>query len=497
MPGMKTDPQHQNLDWRKRGQAFVFLAWAAIDTIAILLSLYLSFKFNRAYWSDQYLITLLYALLMFLSFADMKNLYRPWRSGLISLEIQSALESWVMVFAMTFVTGYLWPEVALPQDIMLAWLLITPVFLVVSRIFGRNLLRSLRQRGFNQHRFAIAGNAEISRHLSNVMAANPWMGYRQIGLFTPITNGMTSTECTKARVGTLDALAALAYQGKLDTIFIGLAANEPADWAEDLVRQLSDTTVSVYLVWDRRHRQTGKADIPQGLRMPMAPNLTTRAILHRCWIEIGGIPALSIYESPFSGINALVKRLEDVALSSLALILMSLPMLAIALKIKLSSPGRVLFKQRRYGLDGNEIIVWKFRSMTAHEDGERVEQARKNDPRVTSFGRFLRRTSLDELPQFINVLQGSMSIVGPRPHAVAHNEQYRKLVSGYMLRHKVKPGITGLAQIRGYRGETDTLEKMARRVESDLEYIRSWSIWLDIKILILTVFKGFTHKNAY
>ncbi|EOF9267138.1 exopolysaccharide biosynthesis polyprenyl glycosylphosphotransferase, partial [Klebsiella pneumoniae] len=169
----------------------------------------------------------------------------------------------------------------------------------------------------------------------------------------------------------------------------------------------------------------------------------------------------------------------------------------IALLIKLTSPGPILFKQIRYGMDGKAIKVWKFRSMKVMENDDRVIQATKNDTRVTKVGGFLRKTSLDELPQFINVLFGSMSIVGPRPHAVAHNEQYRKLIQGYMLRHKVKPGITGLAQVNGWRGETDTLDKMEKRIEYDLEYIRTWNIVLDIKIIFLTVFKGFIGKTAY
>ncbi|WP_288449326.1 exopolysaccharide biosynthesis polyprenyl glycosylphosphotransferase, partial [uncultured Acinetobacter sp.] len=165
--------------------------------------------------------------------------------------------------------------------------------------------------------------------------------------------------------------------------------------------------------------------------------------------------------------------------------------------IKVNSSGPVFFKQIRYGLNGKPILVYKFRTMKVMENGAVVKQAVKDDPRVTKVGKFLRRTSLDELPQFFNVILGNMSIVGPRPHAVAHNEEYRKLIPGYMLRHKVKPGITGLAQIRGWRGETDTLDKMERRIECDLEYIRTWSIWLDIRIIFLTIFHGFIHKAAY
>jgi putative colanic acid biosynthesis UDP-glucose lipid carrier transferase len=157
----------------------------------------------------------------------------------------------------------------------------------------------------------------------------------------------------------------------------------------------------------------------------------------------------------------------------------------------------VLFKQRRYGLKGEVVHVWKFRSMAVCEDGANIQQAKPDDARVTPLGAFLRRTSLDELPQFFNVLQGTMSVVGPRPHAVAHNEEYRRLIQGYMLRHKVKPGVTGWAQVNGWRGETDTLEKMQKRVECDLQYIQSWSLWLDLKIVWLTIWRGFGGHNAY
>ena len=189
--------------------------------------------------------------------------------------------------------------------------------------------------------------------------------------------------------------------------------------------------------------------------------------------------------------------MEDIVLSTIILTLITPIMLIVAFAIKLTSPGPVLFKQTRYGADGDEIKVWKFRSMTTQDNGEHIQQATKGDPRITPFGAFMRKTSLDELPQFFNALSGSMSIVGPRPHAVAHNEEYREKIQGYMLRHKVKPGITGLAQINGFRGETDTLDKMEGRVHYDLKYIQTWSIGLDLKIIFLTIFKGFVNKNAY
>jgi putative colanic acid biosysnthesis UDP-glucose lipid carrier transferase len=209
------------------------------------------------------------------------------------------------------------------------------------------------------------------------------------------------------------------------------------------------------------------------------------------------VPVVGICETPFTGTNELVKRVSDLVLASIIVVLTAPLMLAIAVGVKLSSPGPALFKQRRNGLDGSEIAVYKFRSMSTQDNGSVVAQATKDDARITPFGAFLRRTSLDELPQFFNVLQGRMSIVGPRPHAVAHNEMYRELIRAYMVRHKVKPGITGWAQINGLRGETQTVEKMKARVEFDLEYLRNWSFGLDLKIIVRTVRVAFFERNAY
>jgi len=212
---------------------------------------------------------------------------------------------------------------------------------------------------------------------------------------------------------------------------------------------------------------------------------------------IGGIPVVAACETPFYGLNGLIKRASDIALAS-GILALVLPLMAcIAIGIKLSSPGPVLFRQRRYGLDGKEIVVYKFRTMTVLEDGNVIKQATRNDHRVTRFGAFLRQFSLDELPQFINVLQGRMSVVGPRPHAVAHNEMYRKLIRGYMIRHKVKPGITGLAQVSGLRGETDTLDKMKARIECDLAYLRNWSLQLDLQIVLKTILVVLKKQYAY
>jgi putative colanic acid biosynthesis UDP-glucose lipid carrier transferase len=211
-------------------------------------------------------------------------------------------------------------------------------------------------------------------------------------------------------------------------------------------------------------------------------------------MHVGGLPAVSVFESPIYGVDGWLKRGLDLALSILGLVMVSPIMIACALLVKLTSPGPVFFLQKRYGLDGKEILVWKFRSMRTCDNGPVVKQATKGDPRVTAIGRILRRTSLDELPQLFNVIGGSMSLVGPRPHASAHNEQYRSLIRGYMMRHKVKPGITGLAQVLGSRGETDTLEKMEARIQLDHRYIREWSLWMDLKIILKTFYVVLKHE---
>jgi putative colanic acid biosynthesis UDP-glucose lipid carrier transferase len=220
--------------------------------------------------------------------------------------------------------------------------------------------------------------------------------------------------------------------------------------------------------------------------------------MHSKVANLGGLPIVSVFDTPMnSPLDGISKRIEDLILCAIILPLIAVPMLLIGIAIKFTSPGPVIFKQLRYGINGESIKIWKFRSMTVCENSDVIKQVTVNDARVTPLGGFLRRTSLDELPQFLNVLQGSMSVVGPRPHAVAHNEFYRKQIQGYMLRHKMKPGITGLAQVSGCRGETETIDKMEARIHYDLDYIRHWSIFLDLKIVVLTIFKGFVGDKAY
>jgi putative colanic acid biosynthesis UDP-glucose lipid carrier transferase len=239
--------------------------------------------------------------------------------------------------------------------------------------------------------------------------------------------------------------------------------------------ELKDTTASIFFV----------------------PDMFVTDLIQGRTGSVCGMPVISVCETPFTGSNGLVKRLSDIGLSLLILLLISPILVAVAIAVKMGSPGPIIFRQRRYGLDGKQIVVYKFRSMSVTEDGTSVQQATKNDSRVTPLGALLRKTSIDELPQFVNVLQGRMSIVGPRPHAVVHNEMYRKIIKGYMVRHKVKPGITGWAQVNGYRGETDTLDKMQGRIDYDLDYLRNWSLWLDLYIIFKTIRLVAKDQQAY
>lgn len=274
--------------------------------------------------------------------------------------------------------------------------------------------------------------------------------------------------------GKVDVLLELARKGEVDEVYIALPM-VAKDRIRHYMQQLSYSTVDTFLI----------------------PDLYTYNLSVSSVKSINGVQIFSVFGSPFDGVGAAIKRIEDVIIGSIITLMISPVLLAVAVGVKLSSPGPVLFKQDRYGLGGKKIKVWKFRSMKVMENSDVVTQATKNDPRVTRFGAFIRRTSLDELPQFINVLQGQMSIVGPRPHAVAHNEQYRKIVDNYMIRHKIKPGITGWAQINGYRGETETVDKMEKRIQYDIQYLHEWTLWLDLKIIFLTVFKGFVSETAY
>ena len=381
--------------------------------------------------------------------------------------------SWTagLLLVMGFATGHM--NQFDPQVVM-NWLWFAPVAQLASHWALRRAAPHLVRLQGPALRAVVVGMNEQGCSLADRLASAADTGIQLVGFFDDRTPDRQHGRERHRVLGRLADIGSYVKANRINLIYLSLPmASQPR--IKELLDALKDTTASVYFV----------------------PDMFVTDLIQGRTDSICGLPVISVCETPFRGPAGVLKRSSDIVLASLILLLLSPFMIAIAIAVKLSSPGPVIFRQRRYGLDGEEIIVYKFRSMTVTEDGASIEQARRNDDRVTRLGAMLRKTSMDELPQFVNVLQGRMSVVGPRPHAVAHNEMYRRLISGYMLRHKVKPGITGLAQVNGLRGETDSLDKMKARVEYDLTYLRNWSVWLDLLIVLKTVFVVIRDQNAY
>jgi putative colanic acid biosynthesis UDP-glucose lipid carrier transferase len=432
--------------------------------------------YQHGEWTDSYSFATACGVGLFYLFADMNDIYRNWFNDTLVDAIGRVWLAWLGVIICLLMLGYATKSSAIYSRVaILAWFILTPLVLSLVRVASHQFRRRRQVSPKDRKRVCIIGAGDLAKRVADAIAENPWTGLMLEGHYVDSSSQPDETDETTVQVaGSIEDAIARAQAGSIDVVFIALPSPFQHTIQDTLVA-LADTTVTVHVV----------------------PDLFLQGLMHGRWMQIAELPAISIFESPFKGMNAWVKRIEDICLGLTILLLVGLPMLIIAIMIKLTSKGPVIFKQRRYGLHGEEIIIYKFRSMSVQEDGDYVAQATQADPRVTRLGRFLRRTSLDELPQFINVLQGTMSIVGPRPHAVAHNELYRKQVLAYMQRHKVKPGITGWAQVNGWRGETNTVEKMRKRVEYDLAYIRNWSFWLDLRIIFLTVVRGFVGRNVY
>jgi putative colanic acid biosynthesis UDP-glucose lipid carrier transferase len=381
------------------------------------------------------------------------------------------LLQWAAVVALLLFAGFAFKvSDLLSRRMILTWFAVTPVLL--SAVHAVKLRAHwFAANGASAPRHIIVGVNEVGFELSRRLPPNGFMGYFDFRSVDRLASILEPEKLT----GHCADVAEYVRSHAVDIVYIALPlCNVPRMSA--LVNALRDTTASVYFV----------------------PDAFAFDLIQSRLVEINGMPALSVCDTPFHGMDAVLKRATDIVLASIGLVLLSPLMLVVAAAVKCTSRGPALFRQRRYGLNGEEILVCKFRSMHTLDDGDVVKQATQEDPRVTPVGRFIRKTSIDELPQLFNVLQGTMSLVGPRPHAIVHNEMYRKLISGYMIRHKVRPGMTGLAQVNGLRGETKTLDKMSERVRYDLEYLRFWSPWLDLKIIIKTLgLIAHVGKNVY
>ena len=385
-----------------------------------------------------------------------------------------ALE-WSCVAAMLWFLKMAFHLQVIQRDVFIAWLLATPLALLLVDSVSAPVSRRLAASRAAAERHVIIGandvGLELARRIEQSQGGGRFVGFLDYRSAARLPD--TSERATMASCSVRD-FAEYVRRNSITRVYLALPLST-APRIQDLLEEHRDTTASVYFV----------------------PNLFAFDLVQARCVEIDGLPAFSICDSPLHGMNGLWKRTFDVVLAAIMLLLLWPALLAVAAVIKISSPGPVLFKQHRYGLNGEEILVYKFRSMTVCEDGAVVAQARRHDCRVTPFGAFLRRTSMDELPQIFNVIEGKMSFVGPRPHAIAHNEEYRKLISGYMIRHKVRPGITGWAQVNGLRGETSTVEKMRLRVQYDLDYLENWSMRLDLQIIAKTALRLLRDTNAY
>jgi putative colanic acid biosynthesis UDP-glucose lipid carrier transferase len=444
-----------------------------LDPLIVMGTLYLSALFFHEPFSGYLLVLMILAF--FISSAVYQHIdpYRTWRSGRMWAYGRDVIFGWCVTIAVLMFLGsssglkYYYDD-----RVVLAWFIATPVILLASHIAARMAQGPDHDKEVRS--VVVVGANDVGLKFAGICARHPNLFMTVRGFFDDRDDGRRPSEMDYPMLGKTEDLVPYVREHHIKMIFISQPISAQPR-IRKLIDELQDTTASVYFL----------------------PDVYIFDLMQARFDNVGGMPVIAIRESPFMGLNSTVKRASDIVLSSIILLLLAPLLLLIAAAVKLGSPGPAIFRQRRYGLYGEEIIVYKFRSMTVMENDAVVTQASRNDQRITRIGGFLRRSSLDELPQFINVLQGRMSIVGPRPHAVAHNEQYRKLIKGYMLRHKVKPGITGWAQVNGLRGETATLDKMEARIQYDLDYLRNWSLWLDLWIVLKTIKVVLARENAF
>jgi len=441
-----------------------------IDGVIIILSSLLACRLYGQAYNEMYIIMAISAALLFYLVSKFNNLYISSRYRRITQEITPLLLTWFNVIIGLLILGYIFKVTHEYSRMVLGiWFLATPVALLLWRLLLKSGLGYFRSRGHFSRKVVIVGTGENAQRLAGNIRRMDWAGLDFQGFIRASNIGRG-----RETLGELDRLYEMIDQHEIDVVYIALPMSQQQQIGE-ILEALSVSTVSTFL----------------------APDFYLSSIAQGKWITIGDSTTVSVIETPMLGSSAWLKRLEDIIVSTIAIIITAPIMAAIAVAVKLESKGPVLYKQKRHGMNGKEILVWKFRSMNVMEKDHEFKQATKDDERITRVGAFLRKTSLDELPQFFNVLTGEMSVVGPRPHALAHNAQYRRSICGYMQRHKVKPGMTGLAQISGYRGETETKQKMEQRVASDMEYLNNWSIWLDLKIILMTPLVLFKDDNAY
>jgi putative colanic acid biosysnthesis UDP-glucose lipid carrier transferase len=441
---------------------------AALDPLIFVFSLWGLAFYVEGVVAPGYLI--LSVIVFSLTFPGTSQLRLPTRKLLFNVAFQ-----WIWIAGLLLLTGlatgYFYD---FSMRVLGNWLWVAPLAQVGGHLTLRAIAPQLLRLQGPPQGAVIVGVNDQGVSLARQIAGSAYSGIELLGFFDDRGEDRRAAAGGHPMIGKIDDLPDYVKKHRVQSIYLSLPmASRPR--ILQILDGLKDTTASIYFV----------------------PDMFITDLIQGRSDSVCGVTVISVCDTPFRGFNRALKRGSDVVLSILILLAIFPVMLVIALMVKLDSPGPAIFRQRRYGLDGDQIVVYKFRSMAVTEDGTVIQQAKKNDLRLTRLGAFLRKTSLDELPQFLNVLQGRMSIVGPRPHAVAHNELYRKVIKGYMVRHKVRPGITGWAQVNGQRGETDTLEKMQARIDFDLDYLRNWSLQLDFFIIFKTIRLIFNDRSAH
>ena len=411
------------------------------------------------------------AILQFL--ASVSEFYRSITERTNSKHITKIVLIWLITCALVLLWGFVVGETdKFARSVIGLWFALTPVVLIAWHLMIRMAVASIRANSASD--VVVFGAGEVGEKFAREVRQSPWLGYKIAGFFDDkIAQG--ETVAGMPVLGSITDGIELAKKSQWRKAYIALPL-KAQDKIEEIIDQLADSAVDIELI----------------------PDIFGFELINAKISQVGSLPVIALQASPISGYNAALKRLMDIVVSAAILAITSPLLLAIALAIKIENPNLpIIFKQRRCGLNGKEVIVWKFRTMTVLEDGDRVEQAKQNDTRTTKLGKFLRRLSLDELPQLVNVISGSMSLVGPRPHAITHAKNFRRVAPTYMRRHLVKPGITGWMQINGMRGEVDSDSIIHKRAELDLYYVQNWSLWLDVKIIALTALREFGNKKAY
>ena len=457
-----------------------------IDIAMVALGALIAAAVHNGRWmwlDDMQSMSLAFDCLLVVVFFPALGIYLSWRGKPLMDLLFRVSSGWLVVETTGVLISFSLHRSELLSRLWLVyWAGAAIVLLMVSKTLVYTVLKGLRREGFNHKGVAIVGSAPYGKFLIEQMRSRPEAGFSPLVVFDEdsATDPYQDADAAQAIEGVpverdFAAMIQLLRQRAIRELWLALPISKEKT-IHRFVSELRNDFVNIRFI----------------------PDVRSLTLFSQPMVDLLGVPAINLAASPITDLRVLPKRVFDRLFALGALAALSPLLVVIAVMVKLSSPGPVFFRQKRKGIDGNQFEIYKFRSMKVHvETAGKITQATRRDPRITAVGAFLRRTSLDELPQFINVLRGEMSVVGPRPHALEHDDIYKDLVKGYMHRYRIKPGITGWAQINGYRGETDRIEKMMGRVKLDLYYMQNWTFWLDLKIVVLTLWKGFVGSNAY